>query len=272
MNNDKLIEVDPEILKVKLEKLAKTKVTVRQRSGLNLELGCYEMHIDSPPEEGAEYICLACGEKTIHDKPEVDNVEKLRRYVQYVETYGYSVELEEKYFCAHCDKDENKAPKTYLVIHQDNKRFKRLLSSWEEYTCPACGEESINEPHAISSAEKARDYIQYIRKLGYNFELVEKDFCFQCSSGIVVDPKLKLIINYKNKVHITDDFSADELYKLYLFLHGQTTYKYSDGEETSALNKLLPRIVEILGLKDSDIEQLIEIAKNNEPEIEYFDD
>ena len=152
----------------------------------------------------------------------------------------------------------------------------------KEYTCITCGEKTVypeldysdenyhkykDDPFMhinVDNVEDCRRYIQSIRQLGYDFELDEKDFCSHCSKGIVKDPKIKLVINYEDKKHITEDIAPIDLKHLLLFLKDEKIVENRPNDSTP-LNDYLPRLVQILGLQGDDIDKIIEASKNNKP-------
>ena len=121
-----------------------------------------------------------------------------------------------------------------------------------EYVCPECGERTL---HVADVSRRWAFELDQCRRLfnelpkGGALKLDESGFCRKCRPGEDA-PSLKLEIRYGDGTnYVVPDVCADDLRLLKGFLSGRLDYSGST-DDTSALKDRLPRLRQLLGIKE----------------------
>jgi hypothetical protein len=120
------------------------------------------------------------------------------------------------------------------------------------YICPVCGEKTI---YTSGNAEFVLESIPQCRRSAGRFKkdhikLDESQFCRKCSPEAIVNPQLCLVVELVNQAPVkTCKVYPWDLEMLVAFFEGRTYYK-ADNDAEIALKDNLPRIKELLGMKN----------------------
>lgn len=128
----------------------------------------------------------------------------------------------------------------------------RPLPDSATYVCPVCGEKSI---YVSRQAEFVLETIPQARISASRFKkdhikLDESQFCRKCTPEKIDDPKLCLQVQLEGQSPVKScSVNPWDLEMLVAFFEGRTFYK-TDNDAEIALKDHLPRIKELLGIKD----------------------
>ena len=124
-----------------------------------------------------------------------------------------------------------------------------------EYLCPVCNAktyhtkwENIND---VQKANRYRQKIQHIKKLGVNAALDETDLCSQCRQDKSKDETSIYLNVTVDKRVIRTQLLHDDLDKLIAFFEKKDVW-VSDNGATRSLKDEIPRIRQILGMEASE--------------------
>ena len=123
----------------------------------------------------------------------------------------------------------------------------------ENYVCPVCGKETPSTSYQIGNMRSIRQVVENMKKLGYDVQLDEREYCQHCNGKKLDYPSLKFRISLNKNGHYHEAYSNvyNDYSTLIMFLRSEKTKDFVEAvyNNRSEAEKAFVAIEKMTGLK-----------------------
>jgi hypothetical protein len=204
---------------------------------------CYSMVMLAP--EDFEYVCPKCGEKTLYPKTPVHRIREVFESRRLVYALKHKITINE--FNSIWDYYESIKKFEDLSHNTDINRFDELVKLKKQDDMNPSYRDSYDE---YISHKKAQNEFEAL-----DIELIESEFCANCTKKSNKSPQLGIKINYNDKIVFRHPISFKDLEIIHDFIAGKLQISYNLGRDLRSMHSSISKIEYLLGITDKKPEQ-----------------